>query len=169
MAIKRTFWYCKTLDRGYNKLDDVKRVNDAAEANLIGSKTTTLKMDGYGGSANRHAPVLDIDFQAQLIPSSTPGHYHLYLDKEMSWWRYKRLLKSLYKAGIIEKGYYKGSLQTKQTLVRKPTIRKPPELIPSRMKDLHHVRLKELVATLQQLVKDTDPNPPKPTSKYRVS
>lgn len=52
-----------------------------------------------------HRPVLDIDFGAALIPSGTPGHFHLYLDQLMKWDDYAGLLSSLADAGIIEYGY----------------------------------------------------------------
>lgn len=78
-----------------------------------------------------HAPVLDIDFAAQLIESSTPGHYHLYLDKAMSWKKYKRVLRALAKAGVIEKGYAKASIRLGYSAVRKPGQKKPRPLEPS--------------------------------------
>lgn len=72
-----------------------------------------------------HAPALDIDIPAWLIPSSTPGHQHLYMDVAMPWRRYKRLLKALAKAGIIEKGYAKASIRRRHTAVRVPWLKKP--------------------------------------------
>ena len=32
----------------------------------------------------QHRPILDLDFPAALVPSTTPGHFHLYLDKPMA-------------------------------------------------------------------------------------
>lgn len=75
-------------------------------------------------SSGRHAPVLDIDVPHKLVPSTTQGHSHLYLDVPMSWWRYKRLLKALAKAGIIEKGYWRASRRRGFTAVRLPWVRK---------------------------------------------
>ena len=57
-----------------------------------------------------HAPVLDIDFHAELRPSKTEGHFHLLLDKKMTGRQYKRLLKELARCGIIEPGYRKQSV-----------------------------------------------------------
>lgn len=64
--------------------------------------------------------MLDIDMSCRLIETSTPGHHHLYIDQPMTWRRYKRLLKALVKAGIIEKNYYKASLARKGTHLRPP-------------------------------------------------
>lgn len=67
-----------------------------------------------------HAPALDIDVLAHLIESSTPGHGHLYIDVKMPWRKYRRLLRALWKAGIIEKNYYKVSVKRKGTHLRPP-------------------------------------------------
>lgn len=74
--------------------------------------------------AGRHAPVLDIDVPAFLIPSSTEGHSHLYIDVPMSWRRYKRILRALAKAGVVEPGYVKASIRRKHTAVRVPWKKK---------------------------------------------
>ncbi len=110
--IGRTFWTTMTgfLRDGYGDDDrDCKQVS-RNKAILVSS----LCEDG------NHSPVLDIDFGAQLIPSSTPGHFHLYFDKKMSWNKYRRLLEALYEAGIIQRGFYESSLERKQTMVLLP-------------------------------------------------
>jgi hypothetical protein len=71
-----------------------------------------------------HRPILDIDFPAMLIPSSTEGHYHLYLDLPMKWSAYEKLLSALAAAGIIEKGYYRASVERKATFLRLPGVPK---------------------------------------------
>src|SRR5690348_415165 len=66
------------------------------EANLVGSLTTR----------GTHMPVLDIDrIPVRLVESSTPGNYHLYIDKEMPWETYLDLLWALVDAGILERGW----------------------------------------------------------------
>lgn len=97
------------------KIAEVKSVEDA---NLISSKITNL--------AGWHAPVLDLDFPCVLVKSSTPGHYHLYLNKIMSWERYVKLLKALKDAGLIEEGYYQASIARGATFVRPPGVHKKP-------------------------------------------
>lgn len=77
-----------------------------------------------------HRPVLDVDFPAALIPSTTPGHFHLYLDKPMPWGKYKALLKALADAGIIERGYASASIARQYTSVRLPWVRKEPPVKP---------------------------------------
>ncbi len=75
----------------------------------------------------KHSPCLDIDFEAELIPSSTPGHYHLYLDGlELTWEKYKNLLTALAEAGVISSGYKRYSLNYGRTLLRRPGLMKYP-------------------------------------------
>lgn len=71
-----------------------------------------------------HAPVLDIDIPAALVPSSTEGHFHLYIDQPMTWRKYKRLLKAMAAAGLLEKGYVKASIRRKHTALRVPWVKK---------------------------------------------
>lgn len=78
------------------------------ESDLISSET----------ESGLHAPILDIDFPVRLVPSATEGHFHLFLETEMSWRDYKRLLKSLMRAGIIERDYYYASIRGGMTLLR---------------------------------------------------
>lgn len=75
-----------------------------------------------------HRPVLDIDFPVAVLPSSTPGHFHLYIDKPLSWSKYRRLLMALADAGIIEDGYASVSMDREYTSVRLPWVKKktPP-------------------------------------------
>jgi hypothetical protein len=69
-----------------------------------------------------HAPVLDIDFEARLVPSSTPGHYHLYLDRAVAWPAYEKVLRALAEAGLQEEGYVSASIDRRATFVRKPGV-----------------------------------------------
>lgn len=71
-----------------------------------------------------HAPVLDLDFPAHLVPSSTPGHFHLFLDKELPWPVYEKLLRALAEAGIIEQGYAEASIKHQASYVRLPGIKR---------------------------------------------
>lgn len=80
-----------------------------------------------GGGRDAHRPVLDIDLPVAVIPSSTPGHSHLYLDKEMPWDTYQELLRALEAAGIVEPGYVSASIERQYTSVRLPWIRKTKE------------------------------------------
>lgn len=89
--------------RGYSTLenDGEVRVVPEPEANLVSSLCEDL---------THHMPVLDIDrIPCRLVESSTPGNYHLYIDKPMTWSAYLGLLTALNRVGIIEDGYLASS------------------------------------------------------------
>lgn len=68
----------------------------------------------------RHAPVLDLDYEARLYPSKTAGHWHLELDRELPWWKYRILLRVLSWCGLIEQGYAKASIKRGYSAIHKP-------------------------------------------------
>lgn len=101
------------LDGDY---DAERELTDSlAEANLLTSKVAGTEM---------HKPVLDIDLPAKLLPSSTPGHFHLLIDQEVSWEAYLHLLDALVVAGLIEPGYANASRERGYTAIRLPWVRK---------------------------------------------
>jgi hypothetical protein len=104
----------------YTSYDEPRKQPDEVE-NIDNANIVTSKVKG---TINQHKPVLDIDFPATLIPSSTPGHFHLFLDREMSWFVYEKLLYALADAGILEEGYVGASIQRGYTAVRLPWIKK---------------------------------------------
>lgn len=81
---------------------------------------SSLRPDG------RHALVIDIDHNAWLVRSSTPGHYHLYVDVKdgIKSEDYFNLLAALAEAGVIEPGYAGASMARGRTYVRLPWIKK---------------------------------------------
>jgi hypothetical protein len=103
--------------------DDYNASEDGVRASEQEANTVTSRLLG----GDLHAPVLDIDFGAQLIPSSTPGHFHLYFEKAMTWDNYCGLLKALGDVGILEEGYVKASLRRGYSSVRKPGVYKQEE------------------------------------------
>jgi len=99
-----------------------------ADTRDVGAAQVTTSMvdrEGYGDLPTRvHRPVLDLDFPAQLVPSSTPGHFHLYLDLEVPHAKYMTLLGALADAGVIEPGYCGASQERGYTAVRLPWVKK---------------------------------------------
>lgn len=69
---------------------------------------------------NMHLPAIDLDYSCNLIPSATPDHFHLYLNKPVTWWRYKQLLHAMYRAGLIQKGFYRLSVRRRASFLRHP-------------------------------------------------
>lgn len=96
-----------------------REVAPVDEAHVVSS----LRTDG------RHAIVLDIDHDSWLVKSSTPGHYHLYIDVPdgipvPEWFT---LMRALANAGVIEDGYMRASLDRGHSDVRLPWIKKGAE------------------------------------------
>lgn len=85
-------------------------------ANLLSSKTTTGKQK----------PIIDLDFEFEIKPSSTPGHYHLYLNHEISNFRFLVLMAALWFAGVVEMGYAVWSIRRMGNFVRPPGVMKQP-------------------------------------------
>ena len=92
-------------------------VADKAVASVVSSE-----IEGTG--ARFHTIMLDLDVPATLVPSSTEGHTHLYIDVVVGWRRYRKLLRQLAKAGVIEEGFYKASLSRRGTHLRLPWVKK---------------------------------------------
>jgi len=85
------------------------------DANLIGS----ICDDG------KHMPVLDFDLPARYVPSSTPGHGHLYIDVPMTWEQHEAILVALRDAGVIQPGFANASIARKATMCRPEWVKKP--------------------------------------------
>jgi hypothetical protein len=114
-VIKRTYWWSDHLNESYVPVEnDVRRPVSALEANLVSSELEN----------GQHAPAIDLDVPHRYVPSSTEGHGHLFIDVEMSWDKYERLLKALHEAGLIEDGFYHLSVRRKATFLRPPWIKK---------------------------------------------
>lgn len=97
-------------------------VFDLAEADLVSSETRMHGARKLPRMPQTHQPVFDLDFAAELLPSSTPGHFHLYLNREISWRKYKKVLKAMMKAGLIEPGWYKMTVERHAGHLRAPAL-----------------------------------------------
>lgn len=106
------------FEPGYGGNGDVEPAASAEVANLFSS----LIVDGpeYG----RHTIALDLDVPARLIPSTTEGHSHLYIDVPVEWESVVDLLNLLADMGIVEPGYAAASIRRGYTSLRLPWIRK---------------------------------------------
>lgn len=73
---------------------------------------------------DKHKIAIDIDMPAALVPSSTEGHFHLYIDKEIAWAEYKEVLIVLCEAGILSEKYVRESINRGYTSLRTPWTHK---------------------------------------------
>jgi len=93
---------------------EVREEVPVADANLVSSLLP-------GGA---HAPALDVDTAVHVVPSTTPGHFHLYLERPTTWRAYRRLLRAMWRAGYLEEAVYWRSLDRGATFLRLPWVRK---------------------------------------------
>lgn len=71
-----------------------------------------------------HFPVLDIDVEHVLVPSSTFGHSHLYFNVGCRWEDYVEFLQAAAKIGILEEGYVNSAIERGYTTARLPWVKK---------------------------------------------
>lgn len=102
----------------YNGKDrqELQPIHDFADADLVSSEV--MYAPGY------HTLMLDIDYHCAVIPSSTEGHHHLYLDKLLEWSAVQEILEVLAKHGVIEHEYADMSIRDKATFLRVPWRKK---------------------------------------------
>lgn len=112
--------YPEGIQRVTKELGDANCVSSL----VLDSGSDTAETDSEWWDSTRHKPVLDIDIPCLLLDSSTPGHHHLIIDKEMPWWKYKNLLLALADAGIIEPGFAHASINRNSSWVRVPWEKK---------------------------------------------
>lgn len=106
------------FDGGYGDDTEPEQVEDVAIANGLSSEIAS------GLFAGQHTLAIDLDVPARLVPSSTPGHSHLYIDTPMQWADYLAVLNALANVGVIEPGYLAASARCGYTTLRLPWVRK---------------------------------------------
>lgn len=101
--------------------------DDLNDAEVVSSLVSTLYQPT--GTESMHMVAIDLDMGAYLVPSTRPGHHHLYIEHSLTWPAYEKLLKALAEAGLIEDGYYHASVRRKATFLRLPWIQKGKEKV----------------------------------------
>lgn len=82
--MQRTKWFNPIIE-DYDGPDSATEIMVPCEPQVDGvppirPNLVSSKMYNEHGYLDRHSPVLDIDFPARLLPSTTEGHFHSYLD-----------------------------------------------------------------------------------------
>lgn len=121
----RTLWWIDPEDLDDSEADPTMTTALQAPEGKPPNIVASLLKDGL------HSPILDLDFEARLIPSSTPGHFHLYLDGlTMDWETYAALLVAMGDAGLLGPGYVQHSLDRQMTVLRREGTFKPRKPAP---------------------------------------
>jgi hypothetical protein len=104
--------------------DPVWDAGVSTDQEVVGVPEANILTSDVPGKPGIHKLALDIDLPAKLVPTTTPGHCHLYIDHEMPWEAYVKVIDALAEAGIIEKGYARASKIRGYTSVRPPWLPK---------------------------------------------
>lgn len=101
---------------------------DREENDLDRADVTSSAIKASWGE-QRHIVALDIDYPVHVAQSSTPGHYHLYIDVPggIEHHGYMALVSLLGHLGVVEKGYAQVSIQRGHTDLRLPWVEKGRE------------------------------------------
>lgn len=93
---------------------------------LEDANCVTSVRDGSSLGNLRHNLLLDIDHEAYLVKSSTPGHYHLYVDIPggIAHDKWADAMSALANAGVIESGYAAASIDQGHATLRVPWDKK---------------------------------------------
>lgn len=118
-----------------NDVADYEPMIDREEAEIDRANIVSSLLrppTGFAHDPNdlRHVLAIDLDIPAALVPSSTPGHHHLYVETKdgIPHHRYMALLSALADAGVIEKGYAEVSIARGHSDLRLPWVSKDDEI-----------------------------------------
>jgi hypothetical protein len=114
--------YHVAFDKALDDSEAGVQVERPTKANIGGTANTISSR--HIEYPDRHKVMLDLDVPHKLIPSSTEGHSHLYLDVELCKEDYRDLLVALRTAGIIQKGILDQFDEHGATFLRLPTVKK---------------------------------------------
>jgi hypothetical protein len=79
----------------------------------------------HGSNQVAKLPELEFLRPVEALPSSTPGHFHLYIRKVLSVDAYREFMEALHAAGVIETNFYTLYVRNRRfTMVLRPGITK---------------------------------------------
>ncbi|MBM4617922.1 hypothetical protein GS540_26565 [Rhodococcus hoagii] len=123
-----------TAEEVYEDSEALTEVSDPYDAEIVSSAVKKTGLAGSGldgffqpqpvGYNVKHKLLVDIDYPVVAIDSSTPGHSHLYIDKELTWDQVQKVLDVLAEVGLVEEGYVAASKRRGVTHLRVPWLKK---------------------------------------------
>jgi hypothetical protein len=114
------------MDLDYEEPEGARVVVDDPEvANVISSRLHPDEERKFRNvRGGWHTIVLDINHPAALVPSTTEGHFHFYIDVPLQWDVYCRLMAAMSDAGVLEPGYVDASINRGASFLRLPGVKK---------------------------------------------
>jgi hypothetical protein len=67
---------------------------------------------------------LELGVPVQILPSSTPGHHHVYIDAEMKWRPYRALCKAMVRVGLLESAFVDLMISHSMSMLLRPGLTK---------------------------------------------
>jgi len=108
--------------------DGPEVVTALVDANIVTSEYRSgadeIPLPWLEGPEPKHRLVIDIDHRVKVEESTTPGHFHLYIDVPMVWEAAVDILEALARGGVVEPGYVEASKARGYTAVRVPWVKK---------------------------------------------
>ena len=113
---------------GGSNANDVREHKDRVECAFEDAQVVSSEVRGsYSLGGDEHIVALDIDHEAWLIPSTNPGHSHLYVAVTCQWNKYVKFLEAAADIGLVEPGYVAASKRRGATYLRVPWLQKGGE------------------------------------------
>ena len=106
---------CNPGSNGYCSCPLVEAPID--EADVICSDLPNTRL---GSEFDLHMPVIDLDLPCKLVPSGTPGHFHLYIDQPIPFALYRKMLDAMAEAGVVQWGFADATSKRGYGSVRHP-------------------------------------------------
>lgn len=100
-------------------LANLEETTDLNYADIVSSESASLF-----SFESKHMVMFDVDIPMAVVPSSTPGHQHVYFDTYVPKEKLFELLDVLADCGIVERGYAQASRARGFTALRLPWVRK---------------------------------------------
>ena len=122
----------QTAEEVYEDSEALTGVSDPHDAEIVSSAVKKSGLSDLGGFFQpvptgynvKHKLLVDIDYPVLALESSTPGHSHLYIDKELTWDQVQKVLDVLAEVGLVEEGYVAASKRRGVTHLRVPWLKK---------------------------------------------
>jgi hypothetical protein len=108
------------VNDGHDPATDVEETDDLDTADVVSSVRKGLR-----GFTSKHMVMFDLDVPIEVIPSSTPGHSHVYFpETNVSESALFALFEHMVNCGIVEPGYLGASRARGFAALRLPWVRK---------------------------------------------
>lgn len=137
LLTRMTFWNRIRWEASdYDEEDDDRVTTELLEdSEAVGSKVTEHDVIDFGSlepvdTIAMRCLAIDIDVPAWLIPSSTEGHSHLYVDLLVTDDALWTFLDAAAEIGLVESGYVAACKARGMTSLRAPWVRKGAEVAP---------------------------------------